>query len=253
MPAARSSDALADHAHRVSGACWRIVEGQHHVSSLALVDSLAEQQRLEELIEATKPTLPVECRDLHYLLSTPFRYRPYPMGSRFRRAGPTPGVFYASAAIQTAIAEAAFYRLLFFAESPATPWPANPSQHTGFSVRYGGAKAIDLTRPPLARQRKRWMHPSDYAPCQDLADAARAGGIKIIRFASVRDPDHRLNVALLTCRAFRAKAPGETQSWRIRLGPAGVQAVREFPRTSLEFGRDAFAADARIAGFRWER
>jgi hypothetical protein len=230
-----------------------MVEGQHHVSTLALVDSLAEQQRLEELIEATKPALPEECRDLHYLLSTPFRYRPYPAGSRFRRAGATPGVFYASAAVETAVAEAAFYRLLFFAESPATPWPANASQHTAFSVRYGSAKAIDLTRPPLARQRKRWMHQTDYAPCQDLADRARAAGIETIRFASVRDPGHRLNVALLTCRAFRAKAPSETQSWRIRLGPVGVQAVREFPKASLEFGRNAFAADPRIAGFQWQR
>lgn len=253
MPAARSSEALSAQAHRVSGTCWRIVEGQHYVSTLALVDSIDEQRRLEELIEATKPTLPVECRDLHYLLSTPFRYRPYPHGSRFRRAGSMAGVFYAAAAVETGVAEAAFYRLLFFAESPATPWPANPSQHTAFSVRYGSARAIDLTRPPLARRRSRWMHPTDYAPCQALADRARAAGLEIIRFSSVRDPEHKPNVALLTCRAFRAKAPADTQSWRIRLGATGVQAVREFPRASLEFGRDAFAADARIADFRWDR
>ncbi|HET6620269.1 MAG TPA: RES family NAD+ phosphorylase [Dongiaceae bacterium] len=253
MPAARRSDAIAAQAHRVSGACWRIVEGQHHVSTLALVDSIAEQQRLEELIETTKPALPEECIGLHYLLSTPFRYGPYPTGSRFRRAGMTPGVFYASAAVETAVAEAVFYRLLFFAESPETPWPAGAAEHTAFSVRYGSARAVDLTRPPLARNRARWIHPTEYAPCQKLAEAARAAGIEVIRFASVRDPDHRLNVALLTCRAFRARSPGEIQSWRIRLGPAGIQAVREFSPASLEFGRDAFAADGRIAGFRWER
>src|SRR5262245_14881240 len=123
MPAALSSEA-----HRVAGTCWRIVEGQHHVSTLALVDTVAEQRRLEELIEATKPVVPVECRDLDYLLSTPFRYRPYPAGSRFRRAGMTPGVFYASADPETAVAETAFYRLLFFADSPATPWPANAAE-----------------------------------------------------------------------------------------------------------------------------
>lgn len=97
------------------------------------------------------------------------------------------------------------------------------------------------------------MHPTDYAPCQKLADEARAAGIEIIRFASVRDPQHRLNIALLTCRAFRAKEPGGHQSWRIRLGPAGVQALRDFPRSSLEFNRDAFAADPRIAGLDWLR
>lgn len=245
--------ALSSEAHRVAGTCWRIVEGQHHVSTLALVDSLAEQRRLEELIERTKPAVPVECRDLDYLLSTPFRYRPYPMGSRFRRAGMTPGVFYASAHPETAVAEAAFYRLLFFAESPATPWPANAAEFTAFAVRYGSARAIDLTRPPLARRRKRWMHPTDYAPCQALADEARAADVEVIRFASARDPQHRLNIALLTCRAFRAKAPTLRQSWRIRLSAAGAQAVREFPRASLEFGRDAFAADPRIASLRWVR
>jgi hypothetical protein len=253
MPAARRSDALLSHAHRVAGACWRIVEGQHHVATLPLVDSLAEQQRLEQLIESTKPALPEECRGLHYLLSTPFRYRPYPAGSRFRRAGMTPGVYYASAAVETAVAEAAFYRLLFFAESPETPWPVSAAEHTAFSARYGSGKAINLTRAPFARQRARWMHPTDYAHCQALADDAHTAGVEVIRFASVRDPQHRLNVALLTCRAFRARQPGETQSWRIRLGPTGVQALREFPSLSLEFGREAFGTDPRIAAMAWSR
>ena len=248
MPAAPSREA-----HRVAGTCWRAVEGQHHVSTLALVASVAEQERLEQLIDATKPTVPVECRGLHYLLFTPFRYGPYPHGSRFRRAGHSPGVFYASAEVETAIAELAFYRLLFYAESPATPWPGNASEHTTFSVRYGSAKAIDLTRLPLSRRRKVWMHPTDYAPCQQMADEARAAGIEIIRFASLRDPRHRLNVALLTCRAFRVKEPTARASWRVRVGSGGVQAVRDFPRSSLEFGRDAFAADPRIAGMDWTR
>ena len=207
---------------------------------------------MEQLIEATKPLLPVECRNLDYLLFTPFRYRPYPHGSRFRRGGWSPGVFYAGAQAETAIAEAVFYRLLFFAESPATPWPANASEHTAFSVKYGG-KALDLTQAPLARQRKAWTHPTDYAACQTLADNARAADIEILRFASVRDPLHRLNVALLTCRAFRGKAPIDRQSWRIRVSASGAQAVREFPKGSLDFPRDAFAADPRIAALKWER
>ena len=43
----------------------------------------------------------------------------------------------------------AFYRLLFFAESPLTPWPANPSEYTGFSAAVRTACALDLTRPDL--------------------------------------------------------------------------------------------------------
>jgi hypothetical protein len=229
-----------------------VVEGQHHVATLPLVDSLAEQVRLEELIEATKPPVPPECRGLDYLLATPFRYRPYPSGSRFRRAGMTPGVFYAAAEVETAIAEAAFYRQLFFAESPATPFPANASEFTAFAVRYGGS-ALDLTRPPLDRRRRLWQHPTDYTATQALADRVRSAGISVIRYASVRDPAHRANLALLTCAAFRCKAPIARQSWRIRLSAAGIQALRDFPKLSLDFGRDTFAADPRLTGFAWAR
>ena len=102
---------------------------------MALVDTLEEQAVLEQVLEDSKPHIPPECRDLHYLLFTPFRYgAPYPRGSRFRRVGLTPGVFYASMQSKTAVAEMAFWRLLFYAESPETPWPANPGEYTAFSV-----------------------------------------------------------------------------------------------------------------------
>lgn len=86
----------------------------------------------------------------------------------------------------------------------------------------------------------------------------RAAGVELIRYVSVRDPEHRLNLALLTCRAFRAQgsptpAPLERQSWRLRVSAAGVQALRDFPKLSLDFGRDAFAADPRLKDFAWAR
>ena len=142
--------ALSSSARPLSGICWRVVEAQHHVSTLKLVDTLDEQQQLEALIEDTKPPVPPECRHLHYLLSTPFRYGPaYPTGSRFRRAGISEGVFYAAEAPETAVAEMTFHRLLFFAESPDTPWPTNPAEYTAFAAEYRSKKAIDLTRGRL--------------------------------------------------------------------------------------------------------
>ena len=97
----------------LEGKVWRLVEAQHRVSTLKLVDDLAEQALLEEIIEESKPPVPPECRHLDYLLATPFRYgAAYPRGSRFRRAGRTLGVFYAAEAPRTAVAEMAFYRLL---------------------------------------------------------------------------------------------------------------------------------------------
>src|ERR1044071_1720757 len=129
--------ALSSERRRVSGVCWRVGEAQHRGSTMKLVDTLDEQSMLEELVAATKPPVPPECRHLHYLLATPFRYgAPYPSGSRFRRAGMTAGVFYASRTPATALGETAFHRLLFFADSPQTPWPTDAGDLTAFSLRF---------------------------------------------------------------------------------------------------------------------
>ena len=248
-PAALSSDARP-----LAGICWRLVEAQHDYSTLKLVDSVAEQSLLEDLVEASKPSVPPECRDLHYLLFTPFRYgSPYPRGTRFRRAGMTEGVFYSAETPQTAVAETAFYRLLFFVESPDTPWPRNAAQYTAFSAKYATERAIDLTSAKYSRDRARWMHVTDYQHCQAFADTARAVKIEIVRYASVRDPDGGMNLALLTCRAFARREPIARQSWRIQLNAAGAHAVCEAPKSRITFDRKCFAADPRIASMRWDR
>ncbi len=246
--------ALSSEAVRLDGKVWRLVEAQHRVSTLKLVDTLDEQALLEELIEETKPSVPVECRHLDYLLATPFRYGSvYPQGSRFRRAGRTRGVFYAAEAVATAVAEMAFYRLLFFADSPDTPWPKDAAEYTAFSAAIRTDSAVDLTKPPLSRDSARWTAFFDYEACQALADAAREAELHAIRYQSVRDPVKRANVAVLSCRAFAKPKPVDRQTWRIRLSASGVQAICEFPRQRVGFGRADLAGDPRIAGLRWER
>ena len=244
--------ALSSKRRALSGVCWRVVEAQHKVSTLKLVDTLDEQALLESLIEDTKPAVPPECRHLHYLLATPFRYGAYPYGSRFRRAGMTPGVFYGSERPATAVAETAFHRLLFFAESSRTPWPANAGEFTAFSVRHATAQGLDLTAPPLSRDRA-WLSLTEYGPCQMLADAARATGVTVIRYRAVRDPPQGVNLAILSCKAFAQDEPGERQTWRVQFGRSGAHAVCEFPDARLEFSRDAFSADPRIAALNWDR
>jgi hypothetical protein len=245
--------ALSSNARRSKGRCWRLVEAQHHVSTAKLTDTANEQDRLEQLIEASKPPVPEECRHLHYLLWTPFRYGVYPNGSRFRRAGLTLGVFYAAQVVETAAIEMAFHRLLFFAESPATPWPTNAGEYTAFAVEYATPRAIDLSKPPLSAHRRAWTHPTRYDECQNLADAARAEAVDIIKYQSVRDPDHRTNVAILQCRAFAKPQAVDRQTWRIHMSPSGARLIREFPRQILDCDRNAFAADPRIASMRWDR
>jgi hypothetical protein len=245
--------ALASSAAPLRGRLWRIVEAQAKVSTMKLTDTLGEQAALERVIEQTKPKIPVECEHLGYLLFTPFRYTPYPFDSRFRRAASRDGVFYASEEPDTAIAEAAFYRLLFFAESPATPWPSGAAEHTVFAVEIATAKAIDLTRPPLAGNRAAWTHLTDYSACLDLADTARAAAIEAIRYESVRDPQHRANVALLTCKTFARSDPVVRQTWHLHIGRAGVRAVCEAPARSLAFGPETFTADPRLTPLNWWR
>src|ERR1700761_4633750 len=223
-----------------TGEIWRMVESQSRSSTLSLTDTLEEQAILEQLIEEVKPEFPPDCAGLHYLLATPFRYAPYPYGSRFRRAGQREGVFYASRRIETAVAELAFYRLLFFKESPDTKVPARPVEHTAFSVRVKGS-ADDLTKPPFAAGRDRWEHLTDYADCQDLADQARSDGVEILIYRSVRDPRGGENVALLTPKAFADTVYRRQETWRLFVRPRSVQAVREFPPAALEFEIADFA------------
>ncbi|MFG1399964.1 RES family NAD+ phosphorylase [Roseixanthobacter pseudopolyaromaticivorans] len=246
--------ALSSEFQRFDGACWRLVEAQHRVSTLKLTDTLAEQALLEDLVEETKPAIPPECRHLDFLLATPFRYgATYPDGSRFRRAGRTLGIYYAAESPATAVAEMAFYRLLFFAESPATPWPSDAAEYTAISTTIGTARLLDLMREPLSQDEDLWTDLTDYSHCQSFADAARAADGDVIRYRSVRDPAQGANLAILRCRAFEKPAPVERQTWRIRLSLSGVQALCEFPRQGVEFPRDAFAADPRIASIDWDR
>ncbi|MES2145000.1 MAG: RES family NAD+ phosphorylase [Pseudomonadota bacterium] len=244
--------ALSSETRPHGGKAWRLVEAQHRVSTLRLVDSLTEQALLEAVLDETKPPMPAECAGLDYLFYTPFRYRPYPSGSRFRRAGATPGVWYGSERVETALAEMVFYRFLFFADSPDTPFPDQAAEFTGFSARIAAA-ALDLTTPPLNRDAALWTHLTDYAACQALADGARGAGVGIIRYLSVRDPKAAANLAVLTCTAFARPAPVDRQTWRIRIGRFGAQALREHPDLRMEFGRNAFAADPRLAAMNWDR
>ncbi|SIP95671.1 RES domain-containing protein [Rhizobium sp. RU35A] len=232
----------------VRGAFWRLVEAQHQVSTMKLVETSEEQALLESLLDETKPQLPPEARGLDYLLATPFRYGAvYPHGSRFRRAGRTPGVFYAAASVTTAVAEMAFYRLLFYTESPATQLPASPADYTAFAARIATERGLDLSREPFARDRAALEHPTDYAACQTLAETARATEIDAILYRSIRDPGRGMNIALLNAGAFAHREPTERQSWRIHLSTGHVQALCDFPRLRLGFSLADFAADPRIA------
>jgi len=241
-----TASALASERRPVDGRYWRVVEAQYRNSTLALVAdaNLADQAILEAEIETVKPTVPDPARRLHYLLFTPFRYRPGYPGSRFRRGDQGPdageGVFYASRVVATAMAETAFYRFLFFSLSAMTRRPSNVP-HTAFQTEVVAA-GIDLTAPPLDRDRATWTDPADYRPCQALADAARQGGVEAILYESVRDPGHRSNIAVLHPLALaRGRQVVAQQTWWLHMTPDVVTCVCEFPAQGLSFRRADFA------------
>jgi RES domain len=248
-----TQDALQSSATRLSGKCWRVVEAQHQISTMKITDTLAEQAVLEDLLEETKPRIPKQCAHLGFLLLTPFRYSAKnPYGSRFRRSNSENGVFYAAEQPSTAIAETAFHRTLFYAESPATPWPTNPGEYTAFSCAFKSDRVTDIARTPYLYNAGLY-HLSDYSASQAFADAARSFGFEIIKYKSMRDPKGLANLAILHCTVFTKPEPLDRISWKLHLDAQGARALCESPRLSIEYDRAAFASDPRLANFRWDR
>jgi hypothetical protein len=206
-------DAVSSEARQRSETVWRIVESQHTASTMKLVDTLAEQDLLEEIIEESKPPIPPDESDLDYLLATPFRYVPFPPGSRFRSPS-DPGVFYGAESVRTASAEVGYWRWRFLMETEGLD-RLGPAPHTAFSVPVN-AIAVDLRNPPFDRDATDWTNPNDYGATQSFARAARYAGIEAIFYQSVRAPEKSWCAALLTARAFASKRPDrETQTWNL--------------------------------------
>jgi len=225
--------ALASEARPYSHELWRVVEAQHTASTMRLVDSLEEQASLELVLEESKPPLPPEARRLHYLLATPFRYRPH-VSSRFRAALEA-GVWYGAEVLRTALAEKSYWRLRFLLDSPATP-DLKPVPHTAFRAAVRTAAAVDLTVEPLVRDRPVWTHRVSYQGTQAFAALARQADIQLIRYESVRDPEHAACAAVLAPAAFGRAKPHSQHTWFIAASRARVRCARdERGGTSWEF------------------
>ena len=198
--------ALASEAHAYARLLWRVVETQHTASTMRLVDSLEEQASLEEVLEASKPPLP----GAHGGCTTCSRPRfatGRARGSRFR-AALEPGSGTARKLLRTALAEKSYWRLRFLLDSPGTP-DLKPVPHTAFRALVRTRAALDLTAAPLVRERAAWMRPDSYARTQVLAASAREAGIELIRYESVRDPEHAACAAVLDPKVFGRGKPRE--------------------------------------------
>lgn len=225
MPQFDAAD-LAAGTQPLKAGLWRIIEAQSRSSTLRIVDTFAEHDVLEAMLEAAKPQVPPECGHLDYQFWSPFRYGCYPHDSRFRRQGRTPGVWYGSEAPLTAMCEMIWGMLRFFHASKGTPLPRRAVEYTAVQAQIETPFSLDLTAKDWA-MRGNWMAASDYSTCLELAEAFRAIGGEAIRYASVRHPDHAANVAVLTCRAFAKPRPVALQTWHILYSDVLLRAVNE--------------------------
>lgn len=203
--------AVSSEARDWKGSAWRLVEAQHIASTMKLVDSRAEQDLLETLLEDSKPDLPADAAGLDYLLTTPFRYDPVRPGSRFRTIT-DPGVFYGAESIRTASAELGYWRWKFLKDAVDLV-KLEPVAHTAFRAEVS-TLAVDLRHAPFEVDAAAWRHPSDYTATQAFARVVRETDLGGIVYQSVRDPQPAWCVALLTPRAFSKSKPYPAmQTW----------------------------------------
>ncbi|RZA14883.1 MAG: RES domain-containing protein [Lysobacteraceae bacterium] len=210
---------------------WRGVEAQHRVATMRLVDTLAEQDLLEQLLEAGKPPLPPAAQSQHYLLSTPFRYAP-PWPSRFRRSD-HPGAWYGADNVLTVAAELAHWRWRFLMDAADLSQASLLTEHTFFQARFVG-RELDLCAAPWSRLRATWRHTDDYVPCHALADAARAHAppIDAIRYESARR-EGGLCQAVFAPATLSLPSPRRQQNWACKTTRERVFFVHE--SDSIEF------------------
>ena len=138
---------------------WRIAESQRMISTRPLVDSDAEHDLLERMIDAQKPPVPAApaFAGLHYLLYSPFRYPPLRHGSRFGGRH-EPSLWYGSEELRTALGETAYYRIVFF-EATAAKLAPHQMPFSAFQVKVSTRAGVDLSSPAFESVVRRIAHP----------------------------------------------------------------------------------------------
>jgi hypothetical protein len=229
----------------LDGTVFRLVESQEQVATNALVRTLAEQALLEELIETSKPPVPRDAADLHYLLSTPFRYPPLPWGSRFGSRF-EPGIFYGARSAATALAESAYYRFVFWQGMAVAPPAPLATRHTLFSASIHTRRGLRLQDPPFAAFEASLTDPGSYAATQPLGSALREAGIEAFEYLSARDPERRTNVALYTPAAFAHPQPAGLDEWLCETRAEHVAYYSRYGGGICEFALSQFIVDGAL-------
>ena len=224
----------------------RIVESQQQIATTQIVDNLEEQSILESLLEETKPPLPDGSRHLHYLLSTPFRYPPLLHGSRFGQRHER-SLFYASKSIETLLAEASYYRFVFWSGMREPP-PSSQfiTEHTVFGGRYYTDKGIQLQHVPFTQYQHELANPAHYQVTQQLGTLMREQGVEALEYVSARDHDHGINVALYTPDALIVNEPLFAELWLCTTSKDVVRFSSREVKKVFSFAIDGFYVEGQL-------
>ncbi len=168
----------------------RIVERQVVTYEYKATSSTENAEILEQLINRTKPA-PYHA-EWHDLIATPFRYSlPVPSNyqARFRPQNSMTNILYASQVDITAYFEHAYHFLRFRLGMKKIK---KTGQRTIFGIKILREEDIqDIAHHPHIDS---IMNPSDYSSSHSYV--VDNPGVKIIRYPSCRDPEHRLNYAI---------------------------------------------------------
>ncbi len=201
------------HITTISDDFYRIVESQQQIATTRIVDSLEEQAILEFLLETTKPPLSEKPKQLHYLLSTPFRYPPLKHGSRFGSRF-EPSLLYGSKSVETVLIECSYYRFLFWngmAEPPKSK--KFITEHTLFSARYYSEQGLLLQNTPFTEHAEQLRNRASYQCTQALGVAMRGAGVTAFEYFSARDSNKGINIALFEAEALIVNEPLYKSQW----------------------------------------
>ncbi len=224
----------------------RIVEAQEQVATRSLVDTLAEQALLEDLLDQSKPGVPASAARRHYLIQTPFRYPPLPRGSRFgdRRYS---GIFYASLDTRTAFAECAYYRLVFLS-GMASPLSSEAlvTQHSSFQVEVRTKRGVYLDRPAFDKHAEAITSPVSYSATQRLGEQMRDAQVEAFVYRSARDSARGRNIGVFEARAIATREPRAMRAWSCLTAQDEVSFFGAHSTERYEFTRRDFLVNGKL-------
>ena len=201
-----------EHIKPLQAEVFRVAESQQKVATNTLVDTLQEQQMLEEMLERVKPKIQKDCEQYDYLIHTPFRYPPLKHGSRFSKKI-EPSIFYASKNIEAAFAELAYYRFVYYDGMLTAPKKKQKvTQHTSFSVRVRTQYGVKLDVLPFEQYKHQISNPASYHVSQKLGHDMRDQDVEIFSYFSAR-AKNEINFGIFNCQAIKQTVPTNLHHW----------------------------------------